>query len=262
MNSPKISIIITSLNGAKTLNECLISLEKQTFNDFELVVVDAGSADSTVSIVNKSKIQSKVVCVVPGIGLYAGLNKGVELASGKWFYFMGCDDELYDTNTLQNVVDTIASIDDHYKVVTGNVEYTRQEFIFRPQLGSPYLLRYNVHHQGMFYNSDLFYNTGYNEELKISSDYEFNLKLSLRKVPHYYINTILCRIGEDGISNIQIRQSTAEINKIQQRLFSGLTRSWITNYFRLERAVIMARRRLGLVNLKDKLRRYLTIVRN
>lgn len=255
MNQPLISIIITILNGEATVRECLKSIADQTFENFELVVVDGGSTDQTVLVVEESTIANKTVRVLPGAGLYAGLNEGVKLAKGRWLYFMGSDDELCNSHTLQNVANAVQSIGSQYDIIAGNVQYTRQNFIFRPQLGSPYWLRHHVHHQGMFYKRELFQNLKYDEGLRISSDYELNLKLALKKVPHYYMDAIMCRIGEDGISNTQIKRSSEEIRIIHRRLFTGLTREWIVNYFQFQRAILMTRRRLGLVNLKVKLRR-------
>lgn len=256
MHQPLISIIITILNGEKTLKQCLNSIANQTFTKYELVIVDGGSIDRSLSIINESELVNKTVRVLPGIGLYAGLNMGTSLAIGQWFYFMGSDDELYDFDTLQKVANAIETRDSKTKVIVGNVQYVKQDFIFRPQLGSPYWLRYNVHHQGIFYDRNIFTGTRYDESFFISSDYELNLKLSLSKVPHQHLDIIICRIGEDGISNTQIKRSSAEIHKIHHRLFKGATRQWVVNYFKFKRAILLARRRLNLVNLKVRIKRF------
>lgn len=258
MSQPLISIIITILNGEKTLRGCLESIDNQLFTDYELVIVDGGSTDRTLAIIDESTITSKLVRVMPGIGLYAGLNEGVRLATGQWFYFMGSDDQFYETATLQKVADLISSKNIRSGVVVGNVQYTKQKSVFRPQLGSPYWLRHNVHHQGMFYSSDLFADLRYDETLSISSDYELNLKLALNNITHYYIDIIIGAIGEDGISNTHINRSTNEINIIHARLFAGVTRLWIVNFFRLKRKIFMVRRKYNLVDLKSRMRRLVT----
>ena len=257
MEQPLISVIITILNGEKTIGACLDSIAKQSFSSVEVVIVDGGSTDRTLSIVNNSTINNKTIRVSPGAGLYAGLNEGVMLACGQWLYFMGSDDELHDVDTFRNVADVLLTKDRTFSVLVGNVQYVRQKFVFRPQLGSPYWLRYHVHHQGMFYERKIFNDLQYDENLFISSDYELNLKLALRNVPHKHMDVVICDIGEDGISNKQIKRSTAEIHKIHNRLFSGVARPWVVNYFRLHRSALMMRRRLNLVNLKVRFRRFI-----
>jgi glycosyltransferase involved in cell wall biosynthesis len=258
MSKPLISIIITILNGEKTLDGCLQSIVGQKFTDYELVIVDGGSRDRTLSIINESKIANKTVQVSPGLGLYAGLNAGIDLAKGQWLYFMGCDDELYDSDTLQKVASVIRTKADSIKVLAGKVHYVREGFVFRPQLGSPYLLHYKVHHQGLFYDKSVFDYLVYDETLAISSDYELNLKLALKKVPHLYMDAIICNLGEDGISNTQIERSSKEIHAIHGRLFTGVARPWVVNYFKFQRSILLTRRRLNLVNLKSRFRRFLT----
>ena len=253
MKQPTISIIITILNGEKTVRHCLDSIKKQLFTHYEVVIVDGGSTDRTLTIVNDSLIVNKIVQVLPGIGLYAGLNVGITLATGQWLYFMGCDDELHDTHTLQKVANDLMEKSNTFDVLVGNVNYVKQKFVFRPQLGSPYWLHYKVHHQGMFYRNTLFDSLHYDEGLSISSDYELNLKLALAKTVHKHIDIIICDIGEDGISNKQIKRSSAEIHKIHSRLFKGITRQWVVNYFKLQRTILMTRRRLNLVNLKYRI---------
>lgn len=259
MHQPLISIIITILNGEKTLNQCLNSIVDQSFTRYEAIIVDGGSTDRTLAVINDSKLANKTVHVLPGIGLYAGLNVGISLAIGQWFYFMGSDDELYDSGTLQKVANAIETRDSTIKVIVGNVQYMKQDFIFRPQLGSPYWLRYNVHHQGIFYDRSIFTGLRYDENFFISSDYELNLKLALSKVPHQHLDIIMCRIGEDGISNTQIKRSSAEIHKIHYRLFKGATRQWVINYFKFKRTILLARRRLNLVNLKVRIKRFVNV---
>ncbi|WP_169921758.1 glycosyltransferase [Spirosoma rigui] len=254
---PLISIIITILNGEKSITNCLRSIVEQNFVDYELVVVDGGSIDRTLSIINESHITNKTVRVSPGIGLYAGLNAGIGLAKGHWLYFMGCDDELYDSNTLQKVADAIKSKQKDVEVIAGNVQYLREGFVFRPKLGSPYLLHYKVHHQGMFYQRSVFEELMYDEDLSVSSDYKLNLKLALKKTPHQYIDAIICNFGEDGISNTQIKRSSREIHDIHGKLFTGLARPWVVNYFKFQRLILLTRRRLNLVNLKSRMKRFM-----
>jgi putative colanic acid biosynthesis glycosyltransferase len=257
MNEPLISIILTVLNGEKTIGQCLDSIYYQSFVNYEVIVVDGGSTDRTVEIVNASPLINKKVCVIPGLGLYAGLNTGIRMADGKWLYFIGCDDELYSPDTLQQVADSIAIKNKDAQVLVGHVECVKQENLLRVKFGSPYWMRYRVHHQGMFYKRELFANSFYNETMRIASDYEFNLKLALDNVPHQAMDLIICNFGGDGVSENQIDRGSIEMQEVHKRLFKGAARQWVLNYFQLQRKIITIRKRLNLVNLKVRFRRLL-----
>ncbi|MBO0930948.1 glycosyltransferase [Fibrella aquatilis] len=255
MYSPYISIIITVLNGEKTIRECLLSIANQTFPDYELVIVDGGSEDRTVSIIGEYTIINKTVRIIPGIGLYAGLNTGISLSTGKWLYFIGADDELHTPNTLHAVANFIRSGEASTKIFVGSVECVKQEIMLRPLFGSPHLMRHQVHHQGMFYDRQIFDKLLYNESMRIASDYEFNLKLSLMNIPHQSMDIVVCNFGGDGISENQMQQGYSEMQQIHSQLFSGWKRTWAMGYFWLRRKTGAVLRKYNLLkiskNLKD-----------
>jgi glycosyltransferase involved in cell wall biosynthesis len=255
MNQPLISIIITVLNGAKTISKCLMSIANQSFSNYELVIVDGGSKDNTVQLINESLIINKTVCAVPGIGLYAGLNMGVNLSIGKWLYFMGADDELHSSDTLQHVSEIMGLKKSDTKIIVGNVECVKQENILKPRFGSPYLMRHLVHHQGMFYARAIFTDMMYNETMRIASDYEFNLKLALTGVKHQSMDIIVCNFGGDGISENQLKQGYTEMQQIHRRLFKGLGRFWVINYFWLRRNTGTMLRRYNLLKFRMGLKK-------
>jgi glycosyltransferase involved in cell wall biosynthesis len=236
MQQPLISIIITVLNGAETISQTLTSIANQTFSDYELVVVDGGSKDRTVELINASPIQAKTVRVIPGIGLYAGLNEGIRLSTGNWLYFIGADDELYSPDTLQRASEFIKAKKSDTKLLVGSVACIKQEMLLRPLFGSPYLMRHQVHHQGMFYDRSIFDDALYNETMRIASDYEFNLELSLKGVPHEAMEDfIVCNFGGDGVSENQMKRGFAEMQRVHHRLFKGIGRPCAMGYFWLRR---------------------------
>ncbi len=258
MNQPLFSIIITVLNGEKTIGACLSSIHNQSFTDYEVVIVDGGSTDRTVDVVKSSLVTRKTLHVESGLGLYAGLNTGVRLAQGKWFYFIGCDDELYSPQTLQSVANILTGDNNGAQVLVGNVECVKQESLLRHKFGSPVWMQYRVHHQGMFYDRSLFDQMLYNENMRIASDYEFNLRLALDNVSHQAIDLIICNFGGDGISENQAKQGFKEMQSVHRRLFGGVDRPAALACYWLQQRVIIIRKRLGLLNLKVRLKRLLS----
>ena len=262
MNQPLISIIITVLNGEKTIRQCLESIAKQTFTGYEVVIVDGGSSDETVSIVNEVNLPNKRLHIIPGLGLYAGLNAGIKQSVGQWLYFIGCDDELNDSVTLENVANVINEDTDGAKVFVGSVACVKQDNVLHPKFGSPYLMKYQVHHQGMFYNRHVFDNLLYDENRRIISDYELNLKLALNKVPHQYMDLIICRFGGDGISENQAQRGYVEMQEVHKQIFKGWYRILTLTFCSLQHNIVLARKRLNLVNLKVRFKRLVFQVSN
>lgn len=100
----KVSIITATYNSEKTLQDTLISVESQTYQDIEYIVVDGLSTDGTLDLVKR--ISSRVTKIVSekDKGIYDALNKGVEMATGDIIGFIHSDDILARSDIIEKVV--------------------------------------------------------------------------------------------------------------------------------------------------------------
>ncbi len=87
-----ISVIVPTYNSAKTVHIGLASLLKQTFKDFEIIVVDDCSTDNTVETVKKISDTIKVVQLKKNIGAGPARNEGIKAAKGDYIAFLDSDD--------------------------------------------------------------------------------------------------------------------------------------------------------------------------
>lgn len=114
-----ISIIVPMYNSEKTINMVIDSLIQQTYKDYirEIIVVNDGSSDTSLEIVNKRKEEASIPIVVldkPNGGVSSARNLGIKKASGKWIAFCDSDDiwlpkkieyQVRTINGLKNNVD-------------------------------------------------------------------------------------------------------------------------------------------------------------
>lgn len=91
---PKISVVMAVFNGEKYLREAVDSILSQTFTNFEFIIVDDGSTDSTKDILDiYSSCDSRFVIISrENRGLSASLNEGIAVARGHWIARMDADD--------------------------------------------------------------------------------------------------------------------------------------------------------------------------
>lgn len=99
MANPKISIIIPNLNGADFLAPCLGSLKKQSFSDYELIIIDNASTDNSLVLVKEKFPQSTIFSFTKNEGFAVAVNKGISLAKGEYIFLLNNDTEL-DVNCL------------------------------------------------------------------------------------------------------------------------------------------------------------------
>ena len=91
---PKVSVIIPVYNVENYLRECLDSIVNQTLKDIEIILVDDGSTDSSLSICNEYAQKDNRITVLTqqNKGVGAARNKGLERATGDYLYFLDSDD--------------------------------------------------------------------------------------------------------------------------------------------------------------------------
>lgn len=102
LNFGKISIIVPMYNSDKTIRRCIESILRQTYSNFELIIVNDGSTDTGISICNELAVADKRIILLnkQNAGAAAARNDGLRLSSGSWVTFVDADDWL-EPNTFE-----------------------------------------------------------------------------------------------------------------------------------------------------------------
>jgi hypothetical protein len=103
-----ISIIIPNYNGAPYLKECLNSIKGQSYQDFEVIVVDNASSDESLRILENNYPDVKVISNKKNLGFVGANNKGFKKAKGEYILFLNNDTRL-DKDCLKRLLDKIES---------------------------------------------------------------------------------------------------------------------------------------------------------
>lgn len=125
---PKISVIVPVYNTEKYLKKCLESIIHQTYQDFEIVIINDGSTDNSQKIIDEyiKEYPDKVKCInKENGGLSSARNSGIEVATGNYIIFVDSDDyietKLFEQALpyMQKDIDLIkyklVKVDDKYK---------------------------------------------------------------------------------------------------------------------------------------------------
>ncbi len=94
MSNPEISVVMSVYNAELYLDESITSILDQTYRDFEFIIIDDGSTDNSLSIIEKYKRQDERVVLISreNKGLIASLNEGIKQAKGRYIARMDADD--------------------------------------------------------------------------------------------------------------------------------------------------------------------------
>ena len=202
----KISVITISYNAEDTIEKTLKSIENQSYNNIEHIIIDGGSKDSTLEICNSFSHEAKIKSELDN-GVYDAFNKGLKLATGDVVGFLNADDTFYNENSIQDIVDAFSN--NETDIVYGNLDYVNEESkVIRNWISRPYekgLLKkaWKIAHPSFYCKKEVYDRLGgYNDSFKIAGDFELCLRfLEINQVPSFYLNKKLVKMLVGGISN-------------------------------------------------------------
>lgn len=227
---PLVSVIVPVYNGELTIKETIKSVLNQSFQDFEIIVINDGSTDTTLDILSRFQDPRLKVFSYENAGLSASRNRGLSLAAGEFVSFIDADD-LWTRDKLDAQVSALQS-DPQYAVSYSWTQCIDSEGnpldygICTTQIGNvfPELLQYFFLGSGSnaLVRKQVFDNVGtFDETLTSAEDWDMFLRIAAQykflAVPH---PQILYRISDHSMSRNVLRQEKESL-KVLDRAFSG-----------------------------------------
>ncbi len=218
----KISVITINFNNNDGLEKTLKSVSKQTFRDFEHIVIDGGSNDGSRKTIERFSEGLSFWCSERDNGIYNAMNKGISKASGEYILFLNSGDFLYDKDTFRD----IAFFLDKYDIVYGDLLFRgkNHEFVqeYPDKLDTGFFFCKSLGHPASFIKRSMFDNYMYSENFKIVSDWEFfTKKIIFENASYKHIRKIISIFDTNGISSQNENLSQTEREIILKRLFPG-----------------------------------------
>lgn len=215
-DQPSIAVIIVVLNGEKTLKRAIESVIHQTYANCQLIIVDGGSTDSTLEIIQPYVSRTSYFNSQKDNGIYDAMNHALGQCKADWCLFIGCDDVLVDCLHLvaQKLTDTRS-------VYYGNVFWRSNGSKCCGRFSKFKLIYRNICHQAIFYPRACFdkeYDTAY----RYLADYKYNIELWGAGVKFNYLDMIIADYNDLGLSSA----GDAKFWKIKARLLSENLGVW------------------------------------
>lgn len=220
---PKFSIITVTYNAGAVLEDTIQSVITQTYRNVEYIIVDGGSKDHTLDIINRYREHIHTLVSEPDKGLYDAMNKRIRLATGDYLCFLNAGDELHEDDTLQLMVHSITGTE-LPDVLYGETAIVDEEghFLRMRRLSAPENLNWKSFKDGMIVCHQAFFPRRelaepYDLRYRFSADFDWCIRIM--KKSHTLHNTHLTLIDylNEGMTTRNHRASLHERFRIMCR---------------------------------------------
>lgn len=203
-NKPKVTIITPSFNSENNIEETIISILNQNYDNLEYIIIDGGSTDNTVNIIKKYQNKLAYWISEKDEGISDAFNKGLARATGDYINFQGADDYLIKNDVIESIMKDIDPEKD--MLVCGKVERIdntkEKKIIFTSSLNfknkTSLIFKMTLPHQALFTNKKFFERYG-NFDLKnqFCMDYEILLR-AYKDFPRVILKDIIVSAWREG----------------------------------------------------------------
>ncbi len=222
----KVSIITITYNDLGGLKETHKSIRRQTFKDYEWIVIDGGSTDGTPQFLEEHDGEIAYWCSEADKGVYNAQNKGTLHAQGEYSIYMNSGDTFFADDVLQKVFEK----DIHADIIYGNwmliFENGKTRKAIAPDKADmAYFFDNNMCHQSMFIRTEAVRERPYDESFRIYADWEEWLALLMQGRTFEKIDITVCNFMVGGLStgdnaSEKLKQERkAEIKRINERYY-------------------------------------------
>lgn len=205
----KISVITVCFNSAETIADTLRSVASQTHAEVEHIVVDGGSSDGTLAIIDRHRERLAKIISEPDHGVYDAMNKGIMLATGDVVGFLNADDVYADATALAAIAAAFGT--PGVEACYADLVYVdKQDMRKIVRYWQPGEYRYGLFRTGwmpphptFFVRREVFERFGmFDLQYRLQADFELAMRfLEVHRIRTAYIPRILVNMRMGGMSN-------------------------------------------------------------
>lgn len=233
----KISIITVVLNNRLFIKDAIESVINQQQVNLEYIVIDGGSSDGSMDIINSYKNNIDIILSEADDGIYDAMNKGLKFATGDIIGFLNADDFYADNTVLQQVVNSFTNNVVH--ALYADLDYVsrinKHKIVRKWRSGAyhknKFTLGWMPPHPTFFAHKQVFQNFGgFNKKLQMAADYELMLRfLYFNNISVFYLPQVIIKMRLGGQSNRSFgNRILANIDDRNAWLINGITPKWYT----------------------------------
>ena len=204
----KISIITATYNSEAHIADCVRSVNSQTYDNIEHIIIDGASKDNTVKIIEETPNRVAKIVSEPDKGIYDAMNKGIRMATGDVIGILNSDDFFTSDDVIETVVDAFNNND--IDALYGDVHFVNPNDLnkcvryYSSAIFKPPLFRFGFMpaHPSFYMKRECYEKHGlYALDYKIASDYDLLIRyLYTERISYKYLKKDFVTMRTGGVS--------------------------------------------------------------
>ena len=205
----KISLITVCYNSSQTIRDTIESVLSQKYTDIEYIVIDGGSTDTTLAILDEYRGQVSKLVSEADQGIYDAMNKGIGIATGDVIGIVNSDDVLFDGDVISKIAMAFQQ-NRECEVVYSNLVYVKRDnldvvtrTVTAPSFGL-WKVRFGfiMPHPSFYARRELFSRLGnYKLDYRVAADFELMTRFLLSGIRFSRLPITAVKMREGGISS-------------------------------------------------------------
>jgi glycosyltransferase involved in cell wall biosynthesis len=209
-----VSIVTVVYNGVGAINATLNSVLGQSYPNIQYVIIDGGSTDGTLQIINKYQDQIDVYISEPDLGIYDAMNKALSYCKGTWVNYMNCGDIFYSSNTVEIIFNDL--LNREADILFGKHVVSYYEKLV-PKLPNPINELWKgmtIQHQSIFAKTEFLLERKFNLSYKFAADYNFLYDCYKHGCNIVHLDVFVSIVAAQGFSESNSVETYKEFRKI------------------------------------------------
>ena len=258
----QISIITIVLNDKNNIEKTILSVLNQKDVDLEYIVIDGGSTDGTLEIIEKYKNNIDVLISEKDNGIVDAFNKGIKAANGDVIGIVNSGDWL-ESDAIKTVIEVFEKR--KADIVYGDVQYWNGNISeYRYKANHAFLRKFmSINHPAVFVKKRIYKKYGlFDEAFKLAMDYELMLRFFVNGVKFVYVDRVLSNMALGGISDTNWRLAYKEAYEIRKKYLGNSVSLYIDYSFQVfKRNVSNLLAKIGLESLREFYKKHFSKIR-
>ncbi len=192
-----VTVVTVTYNAEDLLEETILSVINQSYNNIEYIIIDGASTDGTLDIIKKYEDKIDYWISEPDDGIYFAMNKAIEKATGKWINFMNAGDTFFDNETVSYVMEHRTKDDE---LIYGDYQIKKTGEVKKARDKSEWYTFMPFCHQTLFTRTSIIKEELFDTSFRLAADHNFIVKMYSARKKFDYLDATIAIFDEGGFA--------------------------------------------------------------